>query len=45
MNTQDTNKLQEELNKLSVLPTETKEKKDVAIEVTGFNIFTYVKLQ
>jgi hypothetical protein len=38
MNTQETNELQEELNDLEVTPTETQERKDVTIEVTGFTI-------
>ena len=38
MNTQDTDKLQEELNELEVAPTMTEERQDVIIEVTGFTL-------
>ena len=44
MNTQETIELQEELNELEVTPAATQEKKDVVIEVTGFDLFGDVKL-
>ena len=44
MNTEDTNKLQDELNNLNTAPVESEEKKDVVIEVTGFTLFADVKL-
>lgn len=44
MDTQATNELQEELNELEVTPTVTQERKDVVIEVTGFDLFGDVKL-
>jgi hypothetical protein len=44
VNTEDTNKLQEELNNLNTASAESQEKQDVVIEVTGFTLFADVKL-